>query len=562
MFQTLKKLFARPPRPVEAPPQAVEQLPRVELEQGNQALAQGQLDQARQFFERACEIAPNNAEARCKLGLLHMLQDDLGQAEFHLRRALTLAPAHPQSLLLMAEVAGRQQGQDLRGVWLEEATTRLAGFLAQHPDDVPATTARAFALWQLKRPVEAETLFQRLLDLGIHSLDNWSSHGQLLWELGRFDAAISSLEQALALNPNHVDSLIILGMVLHQGQKRYADAAALFRRAAELAPTLPAPRLNLALALLIQGQFAEGWPLYEARLEQRCPALDTVAGRSLPPWRGEPIAGRRLVVIHEQGFGDTLQFCRYLPRLKQAGAAQISLLVPAPLQRVMQTLAGVDTVCADLTPDEAARHDFWVHPLSLPGLLSTELNAIPATLPYLTAPEDSRQWWRKRLPQTGLKLGLVWRGRPSHTNDAQRSLPGLLSLAPLWQVPGIQWVSLQKGAGESEALAPPANQPLVALGQDIGDFADLAAVIAGLDLVISVDTAVVHLAGALGKPCWVLLPYVDTDWRWLGERNDSPWYPDTLRLFRQGAPGKWDGVIDEVASELRSWAQSHPSAPL
>ena len=191
--------------------------------------------------------------------------------------------------------------------------------------------------------------------------------------------------------------------------------------------------------------------------------------------------------------------------------------------------------------------------MSLPLYFATTVEAIPAELPYLSVPPERLSRWHQRLPASGLKVGLVWKGSALHSNDHNRSLSSLSLLAPLWSVPGVNFISLQKGQGEEEAAAPPAGQPILHLGSDIVDFADAAAIVAQLDLVICIDTAIAHLAGALNKPCWVLLPATGADWRWLRDRPDSPWYPNVIRLFRQTKPGDWSATIEDVARSLASW---------
>jgi hypothetical protein len=194
----------------------------------------------------------------------------------------------------------------------------------------------------------------------------------------------------------------------------------------------------------------------------------------------------------------------------------------------------------------------------------TTIDTIPAALPYLNPPSARVQQWRDRLPSHNPTVGLVWKGYAEHKNDIHRSLPHLVTLAPLWDVPGAKFISLQKGQGEDEALQSPPGLPLIPLGSDIVDFADTAAIVAQLDLVICVDTAIAHVAGALGKPCWVLLPALCTDWRWLSDRSDSPWYPGTMRLFRQLNRNDWSGTIRDVTNALKRWVSSsaHQSATL
>ena len=269
-----------------------------------------------------------------------------------------------------------------------------------------------------------------------------------------------------------------------------------------------------------------------------------------------------------------ITFWRYLSLLKEQGAAQITLLCKAPLTTLMETLEGVDTVIALGEADTVVTaHDYWIYPLSIPLHCQTTLTTIPARLPYLQALPDRVTRWSARLPHQGFRVGLVWKGNRLHTNgclphqgfrvglvwkgnrlhtnDNKRSLSGLVTLAPLWSVPGVRFVSLQKGQGEDEARNPPAEQPLIDLGAEIDDFADTAAIVEQLDLVICVDTAVAHLAGALAKPCWVLLPAEKGDWRWLKDRNDSPWYPGVMRLFRQTRDEDWTSVVLDIKSALR-----------
>jgi hypothetical protein len=247
-----------------------------------------------------------------------------------------------------------------------------------------------------------------------------------------------------------------------------------------------------------------------------------------------------------------IQFCRYASLLKAQGAARIAVVCHPALKTLFATLSGVDEVFSlhDEVPKSA--WDFWTPPLSLPYYCGTRIDNIPANIPYLSADPVKVATWRARLPASGLCVGLAWKGNPRFENDKDRSLPSLDVLAPLGAVAGVHFVSLQKGPGEEEARCPPAGLSVLALGERIEDFSDTAAIIANLDLVISVDTAIAHLAGALGKPCWVLLPDYQTDWRWLSGRGDSPWYPG-MRLFRQPVGGGWGTVVAAVAAALRSF---------
>jgi hypothetical protein len=259
------------------------------------------------------------------------------------------------------------------------------------------------------------------------------------------------------------------------------------------------------------------------------------------------------MVLPEQGFGDNIQFVRYLALLKYQGASRVHFYCKEPLLRLLRSASGTDEVFDVSLPPKLVGYDYWTLLMSIPLHVGTTLESIPSEIPYLAAPENASYLAGQ---QNCLRIGLVWRGSRSHPNDRNRSLPSLSTLAPLWSVPNIEFVSLQKGVGEDEASPPPIGQPLYHVGSEIGDFADAADAIDQLDLLICVDTAFAHLAGALGKPCWILLPYDGCDWRWLTERSDSPWYPGNVRLFRQPAPGAWDIVVNEVVEALSEQLRS------
>jgi len=376
--------------------------------------------------------------------------------------------------------------------------------------------------------------------------------GNALLSNKRLDEAVASYHRALEINPDYAEVHCALGVALKElGQ--LDGAVASFRRALEIKPGLVEAHLNLGSLFLSQGRYTEGWLEYEARYDPGYSGRQSIPPNlTFPRWQGEPLTGKSIVVWPEQGFGDEIQFARYIPPLKIRGASRITLVCKLPLKALLETLAGVDTV---VTQSEAASlpfHDYWTFSMSLPLHFATTVNTIPAVLPYLIVPSERLNRWHHRLPASGLKVGLVWKGSILHSNDINRSLPSLSTLAPLWSVPGVIFISLQKGQGEEEAATPPIGQPILDLGSDIHDFADTAAILAQLDLVICIDTAIAHLAGALNKPCWVLLPASGTDWRWLRERSDSPWYPDVMRLFRQPKSGDWSATISDLAKNLKS----------
>lgn len=366
--------------------------------------------------------------------------------------------------------------------------------------------------------------------------------GVVLLKMKRFDESEAAARAALELAPESPSAWSQLGVLL-ACVKREQEAEQCYRHALALDPEHARARFNLAYVLLRQGRFAEGWPLLEARWQ-----FDAFAHTfTCPRWNGEPLHGKSIVVTLEAGQGDMIHFCRYAAQLKERGALRVAMICHAALKRLFATLEGVDVVYASDEALPADGWDYWTHPMRLPLLLGG--GAGPASsIPYLAAEPERVRHWAGRLPSQGLRVGLAWKGNPHFENDADRSLPSLQTLAPLAAVPA-HFVSLQKGPGEGEAMAPPGGMRLYAAGPQLSDFADTAAVIANLDLVISVDTAAAHLAGAMGMPCWLLLPDYRCDWRWMSERSDTPWYP-SIRLFRQCSAGDWRPVIEAVAHEL------------
>jgi Tfp pilus assembly protein PilF/ADP-heptose:LPS heptosyltransferase/SAM-dependent methyltransferase len=391
--------------------------------------------------------------------------------------------------------------------------------------------------------------------------DTLNNLAVLLGAVRRHEESRAAFLRAIEIRPDFAAAWCNLGNVVREmGLTTEAEEA--YRKAIELDPKFTDAKLNLGLLLLTVGRYADAWPWHEARHFPDSKARRAMQPPfSFPQWQGESLAGKSLAVVLEQGHGDNIQFIRYAPLIKALGATRVTFVQPAPLVWFLATADGVDAI----TPDAVSlpAHDYWCFPLSLPMHLGTTVDSIPATLPYLRALPDRVEHWRTRLPASGLKIGLVWKGNPDHKNDANRSLPHLSTLAPLWKVPGISFISLQKGQGEDQGRQPPPGQPLLHLGDDITDFADTAAIIAQLDLLITVDSAAAHVAGALGKPVWVLLPGVGTDWRWLLDRNDSPWYPGVMRLFRQlREAASWEATVLDIATALRTWSVVPPAPTL
>ena len=414
------------------------------------------------------------------------------------------------------------------------------------PDFAEAHANLGLLLDQSGRKAEAEIHYRRSLAI---NPDEGQVHLNLAVMLAgqkRFAPAEASYREAIRLMPESAVAWSNLG-VLQACLKQEADAERSYLTAIALDADYAQAQFNFSYLLLRQGRYEEGWRCLEARnwyapLEQYL---------SCPRWRGESLDGKSLFIGVEAGHGDMIQLCRYVAILKARGAREITLLCHPALKTLFLTLDGVDSVIAFNEAVPTGGWDFWTPPFSVPFYCQTRLDSIPAHLPYLHADPGQVACWSARLHADGapgeLRVGLCWKGGAAFENDDQRSLPALEILAPLGAVAGVRFFSLQ--VGEDQA-AQPVGLELVDLGPQLADFSDTAALIENLDLVISVDTAVAHLAGALGKRCWVLLPDYKTDWRWLTERSDSPWYPEVMRLFRQRAMGDWASVVSELARAL------------
>ncbi len=356
------------------------------------------------------------------------------------------------------------------------------------------------------------------------------------WQI---DAAIAAARRAIELKPVLAEAHLVLGAAL-ACHGDFAGAIAGYRKAIALRPDYATAHLNCALAELVMENFALGWPEYEWR--RRCAAVIEPRPFSQPAWNGEDLSGKTILLYGEQGLGDAIHFIRYAPLLAKRGA-KVVVEVTKPLLRLLGSVAGIDRLIA--WGGDSGAFDFHCPLPSLPGIFATDLQSIPAEIPYLSADTGAVQTWRGRIAATNdeLQVGLAWAGSRENRNDRNRSI-ALETFAALSAAPGVCFHSLQI------TPPPPADSPLKIRdwSAHITDLADTAALVANLDLIISVDTAVAHLAGAMGKRLWLLLPF-PPDWRWMLDREDSPWYP-TARLFRQKTAGDWNGVIDRVVDEL------------
>ena len=427
---------------------------------------------------------------------------------------------------------------------LDDATDLYRGILAREPGNADIHNSLGIVLAVGRRLPEALAAFNQALALDPNHGMARNNLGNVHRELGDLAASAACYRETLQRNPDHALAHSNLGMVLHE-EGRLEDAIVHFERAISLQPEYAEARLNLSLVRLLLGDFARGWREFEWRW--RVPGFEPAArGFAQPRWQGGKLGGARILLHAEQGVGDTLQFLRYVP-LVAARGGRVVLRVQPELARLLAGLEGAETVLrtGDPLPEFACHCPL----LSLPSVFQTDLPSIPQGIPYVRPdPQDAARWRTTLGNMAGLRVGLVWSGRPEHRWDRHRSLP-MEFLEPLARVRGASFVSLQKGPAAADTASALHGMGIRDIGGQLRDFADTAAAIDPLNLVITVDTAIAHLAGAMGKKVWVLLAKVP-DWRWLLDRADSRWYP-SARLFRQPAAGDWHSVIDEVKIALK-----------
>lgn len=505
----------------------------------------GKLDESIAACREATRLDPDFADAYNNLANALVDRQRDAEAVEALNHLIALRPQVIDQRLMLARALMQLPGRAAEAVEALESLLKLA------PCNASAFNNLGVALRKLKRNEEADRAYRRAIAIAPDDPGILSNHGTLLMELEREDEAIVLFRKAIEHKPGFGEAHLNLGLVL-RSRMRLAEAIPAVREAVRLCPDLPEAHAGLGELLLLDGQLEEGFREYDWRSRMTdfpSPRRDFTS----PRWDGVFRPGLTLLVHDEQGVGDTMQFVRFA-QIAQARGARVIVECNTQLTRLLTGMPGVHQVIGRTSP--IPPHDAHVPLLSLPQELGITLATVPTEVPYLRAEPELVTSWGERLAalpslRTGLRVGLVWAGSPEHRNDRNRSL-ALERLAPLGRVANTRFVSLQKGAGAGQAANPPTGMELIDLGPEISNFADTAAILQHLDLVVTVDTSVAHLAGALGRPVWVLLPFFP-DWRWLHGTDVSPWYP-TMRLFRQDRPRAWDPVIARVAEALRTAA--------
>lgn len=493
----------------------------------------GRLDQAARSFRKAISLNPDYAEAHNNLGLTLQELKKFDEALSCFQRAASLKADFPEVYNNLGNLMG-DKGQSNDAVSFYQKAIEL------RPNYSEAYNNLGAALKSLEKLDEAIACYRIAIDLNSKFSEAYSNLGITLFKNGQREEGFSFCRKAIDINPDLPEAHYNLANIL-ASQRNLDEAIGCYRKAIDLRPGFSEAHNNLALSLLTQGDMEKGWQEYEWRWETTRMA-PTRRSFKQPQWKGEAAEGRTLLVHAEQGLGDTIQFCRYV-ELAAAKGLRVVMEVQKPLFRLLSNLKGIERIV--VYGEELPTFDLHCPMLSLPLALGTTLANIPSAQSYLAVDNEKIEIWRKRMSGSlgrGINVGLTWAGGKSTSTNYQRSLnpDHLLSLL---DIPGLSFFSLQK-----ERTLKSRDLELNDLMEEVVDLYDTAALIGNLDLIISVDTAVAHLAASLGKPVW-LLDRFDSDWRWLIGRRDSPWYP-TLRIYRQKQPGDWAAVIDEISLDL------------
>jgi tetratricopeptide (TPR) repeat protein len=491
--------------------------------------------QAEQICREILEKQPNNAETLYFLGIIYIQLQQSDSAIHYIQRSLQINSTNANTYLALG-TAFQQKGL------LDEAVSCYQKTINLDPSNADSFNLVGNIFKDKGRLDEATNCYQKALQLNPNSADIYNELGILFHLKKQYDRAIIYYKKAIQLNSKFALAYCNIAKALHQ-MGQIEEAIIYFKKTLMLEPNLSDAHLNMSLSFLLLGDFQQGWKEYEWRKK-----LTNIYNRDLPQplWNGSDIAGLTILLHAEQGFGDTIQFIRYAPLVAQRGA-RVIVECMKELRALIRNVEGIDNIFT--RGEQLPIFDMHCPLPSLPLIFNTNIESIPANIPYIIANNILVERWREKFDndKSKLKIGLTWLGNPNHVNDETRSCSPKIFL-PFVGLSNITFYSLQKNMSTESIENLPKGIKLVDYTSEIKDFSDTAAIIENLDLVISVDTSVAHLAGALGKPVWTLIPFVP-DWRWMLNRADNPWYP-TMRLLRQPSSGDWESVIAKVKDEL------------
>jgi tetratricopeptide (TPR) repeat protein len=499
-------------------------------------------------FQEVVEATPDDAIACFNLATTLHLARQYDDALIWLQKALVLNPSHAESALELGKVLAKLDRN-------EEAIQAYRRALALTPDCIAALLNLAALLQKTEKFDQATTLLQQVVALRPNGCDGWLRLGAALRGAGRRDESLAAFRRALSIQPGSAVGYCALSLTLFD-LGRFEEAIEASKRALVIEPGSPVVTFNMGTMLLSGGNFRDGWPAYNYRYAATGEKWLREEAHA-PPWAGEALAGKSILILGEQGNGDQIQFVRYLPALRDLGAS-VFYLAPERLHRLFKSLNGSALLLSEI--QQNSRFDFQCPLMHLPGVFETLGLPIQNEVPYLAAEPERIAHWRSRIGDHGFRIGIAWQGNQYDSYDL-RSYP-LAALRPLAAIPGIRLISLQLNDGSEQFENLPPDMSVERLGPDfdVGEhgFIDAAAVIEVVDLVVSCDTSIVHLAGALGRPVWIALSEVP-EWRWQQERSDSIWYPSAT-LFRQNARGDWDGVFSRMADALAELLEARTTA--
>ena len=522
---------------------------------GNILQKEGRINECIDCYQRALAIEPDFAPAYHNLGLALAEIRETESAIGYLRKAIAMKSDYVEAYFSLGDLLAEQGDvSEAAGIFMAGLKVNAIVARKQTAQLKPQNATSYYYLGamyiNLRQYGEAELCLKQSIALEYLIPDQYANLARALHFQGKADEALPYYRLMVDINPSTAQSWVNLGVLLAE-LVELEEARCCFIKALDLAPQNKEAKFYLALVLLKQGEFQSGWEAYESRraLEGFRPNMERVSSLRCPEWRGQPLSGRSLLICAEQGLGDSLQFFRYIQAIEEFGG-YITFVCPNPLVRILRANTTANVI--EQVPSDAT-YDYYCFLMSLPFLLDTRLDSIPAKVPYLYAKRALTQEWQTKLGGDGkLKVGLVWAGKCRESiflalADSRRSIH-FSEFGRLLDASGAQFYSLQKGEAATQALEAIEDGRLTDWTEHLDDFADTAALIANLDIVISVDTSVAHLSAAMGKPTWILSRF-DGCWRWLQNRDDSPWYP-SVRLFRQSQRGDWNEAIASVAAAL------------
>jgi tetratricopeptide (TPR) repeat protein len=510
---------------------------------GNALKKQGKNEEAKDQYIKALELNPDYVPAINNLANLLKDQGKLDEAITHYRKAVTLKPDLAEAFFNLGNAFKESDKFD-------DAIEQYYKAISINPEFADVHNNLGNILKKKKRYDEAVRHYNRAIRLNPRLAEAYNNLSDIYRAQSKFDKAVELSQKAIHIKPDLNLAYVNLGNIfLDQGN--FSGAIDQYQKAIEKKPDLPDAHFNKGLVLLMRGELEEGWKEYKWRF-QSTEISRQIGYRNLdiPKWDGSPLQGKTILIKSEQGIGDQIQFARYIPLVKACGG-RVIFECHKELMPLFDGYKGIDKLLErPYSCEDGESPDTCIQLLNLPGIFGTTLDTIFADVPYLRVDSEKIIKWKSRIDSKLFKVGIVWAGNPDHRNDQNRSCR-LSDFAPLASIPGVVFFSLQKGGINENGAGQPPDMQVDDLGKNLGDFYDTAAIIENLDLVISVDTSVAHLAGALGKPVWTLLPFIP-DWRWMLNRKDTPWYP-TMRLFRQPKQGDWKSAFVRVTKELEEY---------